>query len=71
MRTILLFFVVIFVMAGCASPDRSKALIVIDAGHGGRDTGAIADGKFEKDVVLSIFRINLVKRQVGGSTRVC
>ena len=54
MRTILLFFVVIFVMAGCASPDRSKALIVIDAGHGGRDTGAIADGKFEKDVVLSI-----------------
>lgn len=29
-------------------------LIVIDAGHGGHDTGAIAGGKREKDVVLQI-----------------
>ncbi len=29
-------------------------LIVIDAGHGGHDTGAIAGGKKEKDLVLSI-----------------
>ena len=29
-------------------------LIVIDAGHGGHDSGAIAGGKREKDVVLQI-----------------
>lgn len=29
-------------------------LIVIDAGHGGHDTGAVAGGKKEKDLVLSI-----------------
>jgi N-acetylmuramoyl-L-alanine amidase len=31
-------------------------LIVIDAGHGGHDTGAIGGGKREKDLVLSISR---------------
>jgi N-acetylmuramoyl-L-alanine amidase len=33
---------------------RHKELIVIDAGHGGHDTGAIAGGKREKDLVLQI-----------------
>ena len=32
----------------------SGELIVIDAGHGGHDTGAIAGGKREKDLVLQI-----------------
>ncbi len=31
-----------------------KELIVIDAGHGGHDTGAIGGGKREKDLVLQI-----------------
>ncbi len=37
-------------------PTRSKKhdLIVIDAGHGGHDTGAIGGGKREKDLVLQI-----------------
>ena len=33
---------------------KSDKLIVIDAGHGGHDTGAIAGGKREKDLVLQI-----------------
>jgi len=33
---------------------RKHELIVIDAGHGGHDTGAIGGGKREKDVVLQI-----------------
>ena len=33
-----------------------KERIVIDAGHGGHDTGAIAGGKREKDLVLQIAR---------------
>ena len=39
-----------------AKPVRSKKhdLIVIDAGHGGHDTGAIGGGKREKDLVLQI-----------------
>jgi len=32
----------------------ARELIVIDAGHGGHDTGAIAGGKREKDLVLQI-----------------
>jgi N-acetylmuramoyl-L-alanine amidase len=36
------------------SSDRSDSLIVIDAGHGGHDTGAVAEGKHEKDLVLQI-----------------
>ncbi|HIQ27034.1 MAG TPA: N-acetylmuramoyl-L-alanine amidase, partial [Sulfurovum sp.] len=33
---------------------RKHELIVIDAGHGGHDTGAIGGGKREKDLVLQI-----------------
>jgi len=32
----------------------SRELIVIDAGHGGHDTGAIGGGKREKDLVLQV-----------------
>lgn len=46
----------LFLMLGCGGPsvDRSDSLVVIDAGHGGHDSGAICDGKLEKDIVLGI-----------------
>lgn len=34
--------------------DKSNLLITLDAGHGGKDTGASAYGRNEKDIVLSI-----------------
>ena len=34
--------------------DRRRGLIVIDAGHGGNDPGAVANGIYEKNVVLPI-----------------
>ena len=36
------------------SKHKQNELVVIDAGHGGHDTGAIAGGKREKDLVLQI-----------------
>ena len=41
---------------GKSGVDRSKSLIVIDAGHGGHDSGARAGGRLEKDLVLAITR---------------
>ncbi|WP_295418588.1 N-acetylmuramoyl-L-alanine amidase [Sulfurovum sp.] len=48
--------IVVFMLAGCSGPsaDRSDALVVIDAGHGGHDCGALCGGKQEKDLVLQI-----------------
>ena len=40
--------------------DRRRGVIIVDAGHGGRDPGAIGNGIQEKDVVLPI-SINLGK----------
>lgn len=34
--------------------DRSKKVIVIDPGHGGKDSGAVGNGYMEKDIVLQI-----------------
>ena len=34
--------------------DRRRGVVVIDAGHGGRDPGAVANGIYEKNVVLPI-----------------
>lgn len=34
--------------------DRSKKVIVIDPGHGGKDSGAVGNGFMEKDIVLKI-----------------
>ena len=34
--------------------DKTRPLVVIDAGHGGKDPGAIARGYIEKDVVLGL-----------------
>jgi len=46
----------LFLFNGCGGPDRSDSLIVIDAGHGGHDCGALCAGKREKDLVLEITR---------------
>jgi len=48
-------------------PDRSRPLVVIDAGHGGHDPGASGQGYREKDLVLGLataLRDQLVKE--GG-----
>ena len=37
-------------------PDKSRPLVVIDAGHGGHDPGASGQGYREKDLVLSLAR---------------
>lgn len=34
--------------------DRSKKIIVIDPGHGGKDSGAVGNGHMEKEIVLQI-----------------
>jgi N-acetylmuramoyl-L-alanine amidase len=49
------FFVFVLVL-GCGGPnvDRSSSVIVIDAGHGGHDTGALGADKREKDLVLQV-----------------
>jgi len=41
---------------GCMGPgvDRSDLVVVIDAGHGGHDSGATVGNKYEKDLVLQI-----------------
>jgi len=46
----------LFLLTSCFGPsaNRSNSLIVIDAGHGGHDGGATADGKLEKELVLQI-----------------
>ena len=35
-------------------PDNSRPLVVIDAGHGGMDPGAVSGGRQEKDLVLAL-----------------
>lgn len=56
----LIFLVGIVLFVGCSDSttqpkvDRSDSLIVIDAGHGGHDTGATAGGQYEKNLVLQI-----------------
>ncbi len=54
MKKIIFYLVALFLVVGCGGPDRSDDLIVIDAGHGGHDSGARAGGKQEKDLVLKI-----------------
>jgi N-acetylmuramoyl-L-alanine amidase len=54
MKNIVLSIVVLLLLVGCGGPDRSDTLIVIDAGHGGHDSGAVCAGKQEKKLVLSL-----------------
>ena len=56
MMKIVLSIGFLFFLTGCLGPnvDRSGSVIVIDAGHGGHDTGATEAGKREKDLVLQI-----------------
>jgi len=54
MKKIIFYLVALLLIVGCGGPDRSDSLIVIDAGHGGHDSGAVAGGKQEKDLVLKI-----------------
>jgi len=54
MKQIIFYLVVLFLVVGCGGPDRSNSLVVIDAGHGGHDSGALCGGKQEKDLVLKI-----------------
>ena len=54
-RIIFIFLTsLLFVGCGGSRIDRSDSLIVIDAGHGGHDSGAEYQNKQEKDAVLEI-----------------
>jgi len=64
-----LFAVILLLGCGGSNIDRSESLVVIDAGHGGHDSGAIAGGKQEKDVVLQITK-KLQKAFSRGGYRV-
>ena len=54
MKKIIFYLVASLLIVGCGGPDRSGNLVVIDAGHGGHDSGAFCGGKQEKDLVLQI-----------------
>jgi len=54
MKKIVFYLVVLLLAVGCGGPDRSDSLVVIDAGHGGHDSGAVSEGEQEKDLVLKI-----------------
>jgi len=56
MKKVLVGFSVLWLFISCGGPsvDRSNSVVVIDAGHGGHDTGASEAGKHEKDLVLQI-----------------
>jgi len=56
MKKIIVGIVALLLVIGCGGPsvDRSDSLVVIDAGHGGGDSGALCDSKQEKDLVLKI-----------------
>ena len=58
MKKYLAVLVTAWFLVGCGgmSVDRSDDLVVIDAGHGGHDSGAVCAGKREKDAVLQIVK---------------
>ena len=48
-----------------------KPLVVVDAGHGGKDVGAIAfDGEYEKDITLAVARVVARALTASGKVRV-
>ena len=56
MKKILFGLGMLLLLVGCGGPsvDRSGSFIVIDAGHGGHDSGATSAGLYEKNLVLQI-----------------
>ncbi len=57
MKTLCVAIAALALLTGCGGPsvDRSDSFIVIDAGHGGHDSGAVgAEGLYEKNLVLQI-----------------
>jgi len=56
MKNIIFGMSVLLLFVGCGGPnvDRSGSVVVIDAGHGGHDTGALGADKREKDLVLQV-----------------
>jgi N-acetylmuramoyl-L-alanine amidase len=54
MKGIKLFTMAVFSTAFLSFTPLSKKIIVIDAGHGGNDTGARRDGLSEKEITLQI-----------------
>ncbi len=58
MKKIAIYLVALLLAVGCGGgpdrPDRSDSLVVIDAGHGGNDPGAVWEEQKEKDLVLQI-----------------
>ncbi|MFE1601890.1 N-acetylmuramoyl-L-alanine amidase [Methylobacterium sp. ID0610] len=54
-----------------ANPGDSRPLVIVDAGHGGTDPGAIAtNGAFEKDIVFGVARELVRRLEEGGKVRV-
>ncbi len=51
---------------GGSSVDRSDSFIVIDAGHGGHDSGATSTGLYEKNLVLQIAKRTAKKFRAMG-----
>jgi len=49
-----IFFLLLLVGCSGTSLETSRHVVVIDAGHGGEDTGALYGGIHEKDIVLAI-----------------
>ncbi len=56
MKNHMVYIALLAFFVGCGEPsvDRSHSVVVIDAGHGGHDTGATEAGKQEKNLVLQI-----------------
>ena len=50
--------------------DATRPLVVIDAGHGGRDPGAVASGLQEKDLTLALAMALKDELLAGGGVRV-
>jgi N-acetylmuramoyl-L-alanine amidase len=56
LRLRLLLIIPLFMISnqGKVNPVRSEFVVVIDAGHGGKDSGALGSSSKEKDIVLAI-----------------
>ena len=52
-----------------SKPLYSKVKVVIDAGHGGKDSGAVGFGRYEKNIVLNISKkVNSKLKSLGFQT---